>query len=190
MKNYLPSLQKDTKDTILWMTTSFICLSLSFLVYDNIYPTQVTLVDIVEKQSSGYKMFQVEVTGLESAPRGAAIHFTNGIISDKSNTAISFDGNNAIISTIYQEIPAEFSTFENTLEFELKGITINGWFIPLDDAKCYGIACTKHNLYGDITTDGLMRENVMIGVFIGIPIICAIIIHCAGYEKKKNIIKQ
>ena len=154
------------------VVTGALCFGLlHFIFQDSFDSPQIRLVDITEKSSSGYKMFQVELTGLESTPNSAYVYFTNGIVSDKTNTAITFERGNAIISVIYQEISVEFSEFENTLNLELKAVEIDGWFIPLDDAKCYDIYCSEFNLlYVTIEASIVERIIDMINAFFAVSL--------------------
>ena len=159
--------------------------SLAMASYIDFDSPQIMLVDVTEKSSSGYKMFQIELTGMESAPNSVFVHFTNGIKSDKSNTAISFDRGNAIISVIYQEIPTEFSEFSDRLDLELKAVNIDGWFIPLDDAQCYGAYCSEFNLYGDTVEIPSMKTVLHITLIVS-TVLASALTYYTYYDTEKR----
>ena len=130
-----------------------VCLGFSGILMlatiDLIQP-EITLLDITEKETNGYKTIQIKLDGIEEKPNNVSVSFTNGLVSDKTNTIMEMEHGSMLVTVFYPLSPLDEKPFE------IVGVGLDNWFIPVKTENCPSMieyACTTANLNGEIAPD-------------------------------------
>ena len=130
-----------------------VCLGFSgilMLATMGLIQPEITLLDMTEKETNGYKTIHIKLDGIEEKPNNVSVSFTNGLVSDKTNTIMEMEHGLMLVTVFYPLSPLDEKSFE------IVGVGVDNWFIPVKTENCPSMieyVCTTANLNGEIAPD-------------------------------------
>ena len=115
-----------------------------FIAVEVFIQPEIMVLDISEKETNGYRTIHVELAGIKEKPDRFLVHFTNGLVSDSTNTLMEMEQEIVLLEVFYPETPL-------ISDLKVSAVVIDEWFVPLHDTECPDkLACSTKNMHGEI----------------------------------------